>query len=144
MGEAPGELGSALVKFGFADTVASSIGAGAGHVCSDFRLRPRGWSNTSLFNKDLNAYRLGRMVRRIYEICSACRWRATSLQDYQSSRRALANWRSKSNDTSDSAQEPSQRDLGASAAIISASAKTGSGSVLLQSMRKSSRSASAN
>ncbi|KWV48675.1 hypothetical protein AS026_11900 [Rhizobium altiplani] len=68
VGEAPEELGTDLAKFGFADTVASSIGAGAGQVCSDFRVRPNGWSHILLFNKELNAYRLGRMVRRIYEI----------------------------------------------------------------------------
>ncbi|UVK36009.1 DUF3422 domain-containing protein (plasmid) [Mesorhizobium sp. AR10] len=40
----------------------------AGQVCSDFRVGPSGWGHTLLFNKNLNAYRLGRMVRRIYEI----------------------------------------------------------------------------
>ena len=37
-------------------------------VCSDFRVRTSGWSSILLCNKDLNAYRLGRMVRRIFEI----------------------------------------------------------------------------
>ncbi|WP_457662651.1 DUF3422 domain-containing protein [Sinorhizobium medicae] len=68
MGPAPDDRGNTLSKFGFADTVASLIGAGAGQICSDFEVRPNGWSHTLLFNKDLNAYRLGRMVRRIYEI----------------------------------------------------------------------------
>ncbi|NMG41452.1 DUF3422 family protein [Chelativorans sp. ZYF759] len=68
MGEPSNELGTILSNFGFADTVASLIGAGSGQVCSDFRVRSNGWSQILLFNKDLNAYRLGRMVRRIYEI----------------------------------------------------------------------------
>ncbi|QRM33095.1 DUF3422 domain-containing protein [Microvirga sp. VF16] len=68
IGEAPEDLGDTLSRFGFADTAASSIGAAAGQVCSDFRVRPSGWSHILLFNKNLNAYRLGRMVRRIYEI----------------------------------------------------------------------------
>ncbi|GGE14683.1 DUF3422 domain-containing protein [Rhizobium sp. 25PS6] len=68
MGPAPDELGDFLPKFGFDVSAASMIGGGAGQVCSDFRVRSNGWSHTLLFNKDLNAYRLGRMVRRIYEV----------------------------------------------------------------------------
>ena len=37
-------------------------------VCSDFRVGNGSISRTLLFNNDLNAYRLGRMVRRVYEI----------------------------------------------------------------------------
>ncbi|WP_245424456.1 DUF3422 family protein [Sinorhizobium sp. BJ1] len=68
MGPAPEQLGDVLSKFGFGDTAASAVAAGAGLVCSDFRVRSNLWNYTLLFNKDLNAYRLGRMVRRIYEI----------------------------------------------------------------------------
>ncbi|MFB0690322.1 DUF3422 domain-containing protein [Agrobacterium pusense] len=68
MGPAPERLGDVLTRFSFGDTAASIIGAGAGLVCSDFRVCADGWSHTLLFNKELNAYRLGRMVRRIYEI----------------------------------------------------------------------------
>lgn len=68
MGPAPAELGPVLTKFGFQDTTASSIGGGAAQVCSDFRVRPDQTSRILLFNKDLNDYRLGRMVRRVYEI----------------------------------------------------------------------------
>ncbi|UWU19584.1 DUF3422 domain-containing protein (plasmid) [Rhizobium sullae] len=82
--EAPGELGAILSKFEFADTAASSIGAGAGQVCSDFRVRSNGWSHILLFNNDLNAYRLGRMVRRIYEIET---YRAMSLLGLPQARR---------------------------------------------------------
>lgn len=68
LGSAPAELGSILSKLGFRDTAASLIGGGAAQVCSDFRVQDDQTSRILLFNKDLNAYRLGRMVRRIYEI----------------------------------------------------------------------------
>lgn len=67
-GPAPAELGPVLRKFGFGDTAASSIGNGAAQVCSDFRVHDDQSSRIILFNNDLNAYRLGRMIRRIYEI----------------------------------------------------------------------------
>ncbi|MBD9389681.1 DUF3422 domain-containing protein [Agrobacterium sp. AGB01] len=67
-GPAPAELGPVLRKFGFGDTAASSIGNGAAQVCSDFRVHDDQSSGIILFNNDLNAYRLGRMIRRIYEI----------------------------------------------------------------------------
>ncbi|RUM24169.1 DUF3422 family protein [Rhizobium vallis] len=68
LGNPPGELGPALKSFDFGDTAASSIGGGSAQVCSDFRVRPDNSSRIILFNKDLNAHRLGRMVRRIFEI----------------------------------------------------------------------------
>nr|BAA97756.1 hypothetical protein [Rhizobium rhizogenes]BAB16164.1 hypothetical protein [Rhizobium rhizogenes] len=68
LGSPPSELGSSLSTFEFADTAASSIGGGAAQVCSDFRVRSDLSSRVLLFNNDLNAYRLGRMVRRICEI----------------------------------------------------------------------------
>lgn len=68
LGSTPAELGSTLSKLGFRDTAASLIGGGAAQVCSDFRVQDDQTSRILLFNKDLNAYRLGRMVRRIYEI----------------------------------------------------------------------------
>jgi uncharacterized membrane-anchored protein len=67
-GPAPAELGPVLRKFGFGDTAASSIGNGAAQVCSDFRVHDDQSSRIILFNNELNAYRLGRMIRRIYEI----------------------------------------------------------------------------
>lgn len=67
-GPAPAELGPVLRQFGFGDTAASSIGNGAAQVCSDFRVHDDQSSRIILFNNDLNAYRLGRMIRRIYEI----------------------------------------------------------------------------
>lgn len=68
MGQAPTELGQTLAAFEFGDTAASSIGGGSAQICSDFRVRPDRSSRMLLFNKDLNAHRLGRMVRRIFEI----------------------------------------------------------------------------
>ncbi|AYG63274.1 DUF3422 domain-containing protein [Rhizobium jaguaris] len=68
LGPAPAELGPILSRFGFHDTAASFIGGGAAQVCSDFRVQEDQASRILLFNKELNAYRLGRMVRRIYEI----------------------------------------------------------------------------
>ncbi len=68
MPEAPADLGPLLRTFDFGDTAASSIGGGSAQVCSDFRVRPDHSSRILLFNKDLNAHRLGRMVRRIFEI----------------------------------------------------------------------------
>ncbi|MGN6773708.1 DUF3422 domain-containing protein [Rhizobium sp.] len=68
LGNAPDELGSVLKTFDFGDAAASSIGGGSAQVCSDFRVRPDNSSRIILFNKDLNAHRLGRMVRRIFEI----------------------------------------------------------------------------
>ena len=68
LGSPPSELGATLSTFDFADTAASSIGGGAAQACSDFRVRSDLSSRALLFNNDLNAYRLGRMVRRICEI----------------------------------------------------------------------------
>ncbi|EJC83777.1 uncharacterized membrane-anchored protein [Rhizobium leguminosarum bv. trifolii WSM2297] len=68
LGNPPDELGSVLKTLDFGDTAASSIGGGAAQVCSDFRVRGDNSSRIILFNNDLNAHRLGRMVRRIFEI----------------------------------------------------------------------------
>jgi uncharacterized membrane-anchored protein len=68
LGPPPSNLGSILKKFEFGDSAASSIGGGSGELCSDFRVRKDHASRLVLFNKDLNSNRLGRMVRRVYEI----------------------------------------------------------------------------
>jgi uncharacterized membrane-anchored protein len=67
-GPAPDGLDQVLSRLGFADTAASAVGGGSAQACSDFRVAADGSSRVILFNKDLNAYRLGRMVRRLYEI----------------------------------------------------------------------------
>lgn len=67
-GPARDELGPLLRELYFGDTAASYVGGGAAQVCSDFRVRSDETSRIVVFNKDLNPYRLGRMVRRLYEI----------------------------------------------------------------------------
>lgn len=51
-----------------ADCVASEVGGGDAEVHSNFRLDQNGFVEMILFNKSLNAYRTGRMVRRLLEI----------------------------------------------------------------------------
>jgi uncharacterized membrane-anchored protein len=68
VGSSPEELGPILRKFSFSDTAASSVGAGAAQICSDFKAQADFSTRVLLLNRDLNAYRLGRMVRRVYEI----------------------------------------------------------------------------
>ncbi|CAN7348347.1 DUF3422 domain-containing protein [Rhizobium sp. LjRoot258] len=64
----PEDLSPILRQYGFGDTAASAIGGSAAQVCSDFVVGPGESSRILLFNAELNAYRLGRMVRRICEI----------------------------------------------------------------------------
>ncbi|MEF0942605.1 DUF3422 domain-containing protein [Rhizobium sp. BR 362] len=68
LGPAPAELGPVIADLGFKDSAASNIGGGDAQVCSDFRVGADSTSRILLFNRSLNAYRLGRMVRSIYEI----------------------------------------------------------------------------
>ena len=51
-----------------ADYVASEVGGGDAEVHSNFRLTDSGFVEILLFNRNLNAYRTGRMVRRLLEI----------------------------------------------------------------------------
>lgn len=55
-------------RYGFKDPSGSQIGAGDAVVWSDFRLSEDGINRMLLINRSLNAYRLGRMVRRLLEI----------------------------------------------------------------------------
>lgn len=48
--------------------VASEVGGGDAEVYSNFRLGEAGFLELHLFNRNLNAYRTGRMVRRLLEI----------------------------------------------------------------------------
>lgn len=50
------------------DYVASEVGGGDAEVHSNFRLTDSGFVEILLFNRNLNAYRTGRMVRRLLEI----------------------------------------------------------------------------
>lgn len=50
------------------DFVASKVGGGDAEVYSNFRLSESGFVELLFFNRNLNAYRTGRMVRRLLEI----------------------------------------------------------------------------
>lgn len=54
--------------YGFKDPAGSHIGSGDAIVWSDFKLTDSGSNRMLLINRKLNAYRLGRMVRRLLEI----------------------------------------------------------------------------
>ncbi|MCL6655696.1 hypothetical protein A6R70_26000 [Agrobacterium rubi] len=68
VGQPPVELRPALVGFGLKDPAVSVVGVDAAYVCSDFQIHTCESSRVILYNKSLNAHRLGRMVRRVYEI----------------------------------------------------------------------------
>lgn len=55
-------------RYGFKDPAGSNIGGGDAVAWSDFRLSEDGMNRILLVNRRLNAYRLGRMVRRLLEI----------------------------------------------------------------------------
>ena len=55
-------------RYGFKDPAGSHIGGGDATVWSDFRLCENGLNRILLVNRRLNAYRLGRMIRRLLEI----------------------------------------------------------------------------
>lgn len=54
--------------YGFKDPAGSTIGSDDAIVWSDFRLAEDGVNRILLINRRLNAYRLGRMIRRLLEI----------------------------------------------------------------------------
>ncbi|MBD3895907.1 DUF3422 domain-containing protein [Halomonas sp. ML-15] len=54
--------------YGFRDPAGSSLGDGGATVWSDFRLTAAGVNRLLLINRGLNAFRLGRMTRRLLEI----------------------------------------------------------------------------
>lgn len=55
-------------KYGMTDPAGSNIGGGDATAWSDFKLCKRDLTRVLLLNRRLNAYRLGRMVRRFLEI----------------------------------------------------------------------------
>ncbi|PZW64773.1 putative membrane-anchored protein [Pseudomonas sp. URMO17WK12:I6] len=57
-----------LSVYGFKDPCGSCIGGGDATVWSDFRLSEDGTNRFLFVNKRLNAYRQGRMIRRLLEI----------------------------------------------------------------------------
>lgn len=62
------EPGLDLARYGFKDPSGSSVGGGDAVVWSDFRLDEDGVNRLLFVNRRLNAYRLGRMVRRLLEL----------------------------------------------------------------------------
>ncbi|WP_252091974.1 DUF3422 domain-containing protein [Pseudomonas sp. MWU13-3659] len=62
------EQGLDLARYGFKDPCGSSVGGGDAVVWSDFRLTEDGTNRLLFINRRLNAYRQGRMIRRLLEI----------------------------------------------------------------------------
>jgi uncharacterized membrane-anchored protein len=63
-----GEAGLDLAGYGFKDPCGSCVGGGDAVVWSDFRLSEEGNNHILFINRRLNAYRQGRMIRRLLEI----------------------------------------------------------------------------
>ena len=63
-----GETGLDLSRYGFKDPSGSCVGGGDAMVWSDFRLSEEGNNHMLFVNRRLNAYRQGRMIRRLLEI----------------------------------------------------------------------------
>ncbi|QVM92191.1 DUF3422 domain-containing protein [Pseudomonas entomophila] len=63
-----GEQDLDLARYGFKDPCGSSVGGGDAVVWSDFRLTEDGTNRLLFINRRLNAYRQGRMIRRLLEI----------------------------------------------------------------------------
>jgi uncharacterized membrane-anchored protein len=57
-----------LPRYGFKDPCGSCVGGGDAVVWSDFRLTEDGTNRFLFINRRLNAYRQGRMIRRLLEI----------------------------------------------------------------------------
>jgi uncharacterized membrane-anchored protein len=57
-----------VAAYGFKDPAGSTLGGGDAVAWSDFRLSEDGVNRILLVNRRLNAYRLGRMIRRLLEI----------------------------------------------------------------------------
>jgi uncharacterized membrane-anchored protein len=63
-----GEEDVDLARYGFKDPCGSCVGGGDAVVWSDFRLDQDGSNRLLFVNRRLNAYRQGRMIRRLLEI----------------------------------------------------------------------------
>ncbi|POF43752.1 hypothetical protein B0D71_02765 [Pseudomonas laurylsulfativorans] len=63
-----GEAHLDLSRYGFKDSSGSCVGGGDAMVWSDFRLSEDGNNHILFVNRRLNAYRQGRMIRRLLEI----------------------------------------------------------------------------
>lgn len=63
-----GEAQLELSRYGFKDPCGSCVGGGDAVVWSDFRISEDGSNHLLFINRRLNAYRQGRMIRRLLEI----------------------------------------------------------------------------
>nr|WP_180204222.1 DUF3422 domain-containing protein [Pseudomonas sp. SbOxS1]NYU04067.1 DUF3422 domain-containing protein [Pseudomonas sp. SbOxS1] len=63
-----GEAQLDLSRYGFKDPCGSCVGGGDAVVWSDFRISEDGNNHLLFINRRLNAYRQGRMIRRLLEI----------------------------------------------------------------------------
>lgn len=66
--ESEATWGGDAEAYGFRDPAGSWVGNGDATVWSDFQLTAAGVNRLLLVNRELNAYRLGRMARRLLEI----------------------------------------------------------------------------
>ncbi len=62
------KVSEVIRDFGFGNVTASVVGEGGAQVCSDFQASGEYTSRILLLNADLNKFRLGRMVRQLFEI----------------------------------------------------------------------------
>lgn len=68
VGAAPEDASQSLRTYGFQTAAGSTVGRGDAEIFSDFIVGQDGASRLLFFNSRLNAFRLGRMVRRLLEI----------------------------------------------------------------------------
>lgn len=118
-------------RCGFKDPAASHLGGEGATAWSDFRLDEQGVNRLLLINRRLNAYRLGRMVRRLLEIetyrmmasltLPVAQQVSRELKDYE---RTLDNLSERNADGHDGAKLLSRELARLSARIVRCSART--------------------
>ncbi|MNF62537.1 Uncharacterized membrane-anchored protein [Pseudomonas linyingensis] len=129
--EAERDWAGAATAYGFKDPAGSHLGDGDATAWSDFRLDDNGVNRILLVNRRLNAYRLGRIIRRLLEI-ETYRMMASltlpvaqevslQLKDYD---RELASLSDRNAEGSDSAKVLSAAIAQLSARIVSCSVRT--------------------
>ncbi|NWD25698.1 DUF3422 domain-containing protein [Pseudomonas yamanorum] len=96
-----------IAQFGFVDPAGSTIGQEDASIWSDFRLTAEGTCRYLLVNDSLNAYRLGRMVRRILEMETYRMMALLGLPTAQSASLALGKFEKRLSELSDQAAQPS-------------------------------------
>lgn len=93
-------------RYGFKDPAGSNIGGGDATVWSDFKLTDDGLNRILLVNRKLNAYRLGRMIRRLLEIETYRMMASLTLPVAQSINRELKRYDQELTSLSDRNAEP--------------------------------------